>query len=64
MHSLGAGNFHGANNGWNIEVALRRWIGTNTDGLIGELHMFEVGINFRVHGNRFDVELFAGTKYS
>src|SRR5579884_605658 len=61
MNGVYVGDFGGADDSGNIQVALRQLRRPNADGLVGEADVKRIAVGFAVNGNRLDAELFAGT---
>ena len=52
-------DFRGADDRWNVQVALRGRRRTNADGLVGKPHMKRIAVDFAVHRDRANAHLFA-----
>ena len=60
VDGVGVGDFGGADDGGNVEIAATTPSGADTDGLVGETHMEAVAVGLGVDGHRLDAEFFAG----
>ena len=59
MHGIHVGDFGGADDGGDIQVAARAFGRADADGLIGETHVQTVAIGFGIDGDGLDAEFFA-----
>ena len=63
MNRLGIGHFGCGDNGWNIQIALRRRCRSDADGFVGQLDVFCVAIHIGVHRHGAYAHLAASTLY-
>ena len=60
MNGIDIGNFGGADNGGNIQVAVRQLRRADADRLIGKAHVQRVPVGIAVDRHRADAQLLAG----
>ena len=60
MDSLGIGDFRRADNGGDVQVALRRRRRANANRFIGQLYILGLGVRFGMHHNGFNAQFAAG----
>src|SRR5205823_3389900 len=56
---IGRGDFGGADDGWNMQVTLRRRSRPDAHGLVGEPNVERARVDFGVHGDGLHAELAA-----
>src|SRR5579862_53179 len=59
MDGIDVGDFGGADDRRNVEIALVQPRRADADGFVGKAHVQRVAIGFAVHGDRLDVQLLA-----
>ena len=64
MDGLNVGDFRGADDRRNVEVAFLEAWRTDADGFVGEFHMQRVTVGLAVDGDRLDAQLLAGANHS
>jgi hypothetical protein len=60
MDRLGVGDFCGADDRRDVEIALRRGRGPDANRLISKTNVLGIGIGFRMHDDRLDSQLATG----
>ena len=60
MNGVGVGDFGGADDGRNVEVAARAFRRADADGFVGEAGVEAVAVGFGIYGDRADAEILAG----
>src|SRR5579863_2635462 len=64
MHRVHIGNFGGADDSGNIQVAESELRRANADGFVGKAHMQRVAVRLAVNGHRADAELLARANHA
>jgi len=59
MNGFGIGHLRSRNDGRHVEVAQRRGARTDTDGFLGQFHVFSLFIRLRIHHHRLDTQFAA-----
>ena len=57
MDGIHVGDFGGADDGGNIQIAARALGRSDADGLVGEPRMQAVAVGFRIHGDGADAQI-------
>jgi hypothetical protein len=63
MDGIRAGDLRRADDHAEVEIAFRRLRRTDTDCLVGELHVLLVAVGLGVDSDRFEAELTAGAQH-
>ena len=64
MNGIGAGDLRGADDGGNVQIAVRASGGPDADVLVGKAHVQRVLVGLRIDGNSLDAKLAAGDDHA